>query len=295
MYGWEGCFSSTGLAVMTRAELMACGATDASLTAAVRYAHLVRLRRDRYCLPSLDSTAQRAVRVGGRLTCVSALASYGIFAFETQHTHIHLKNNSARLRSPYDRAASLDQRNRSDLDLHWWPLIVPDGGNELRVGVVDALAQAVRCSHPWHAIASVDNALHLGLIDEADVAEIFRWVPERFGWLRTVVDGRAEAGQESVLRMIVHEAGLRYELQRVVGGVGRIDLIVEDCVALEADSRAHHDGWEAHVRDRGRDLRLAVRGYASLRPAYSHTMHSPHLVRDAVCALVQQQVRYVRA
>lgn len=292
MNGWGDAFGAAGLSVMSKAELVSCGATDGALTAAVRSGHLLRLRRDRYSLPSLDSDAQRAVRVGGRLTCVSALASYGVFAFDTRNTHIHLVNHMSRLRSPQNRGIALDVRNRSSVELHWGALLDPHGGNDVRVGIVDALAQAVRCTHPWHAIASVDNALHLGLVDQSDVAEIFRWAPDRFGWLRTMVDGRAEAGQESVLRMIVHEAGFNCELQQVIDGVGRVDLVVEDCVALEADSRAHHNGWEAHVRDRGRDLELAVRGYASLRPAYAHTMHNPLLVKNAVSGLVHQQVSF---
>lgn len=294
MGSWVEAFTSTGLNVMSKWELLSCGATERGLTSAVRFGHLVRLRRDRYCLPSLDAFSQRAIRVGGRLACVSALATYGVFAFDLHLTHIHLKNNAARLRSPRERCRPLDVGNRVETELHWSPLIDSAAGDEVRVGILDALAQAVRCTHPWHAIASIDNALHMRLITEADVAEIFRWVPARLQWLRSVVDGRAESGQESVLRMIVHETGLHYDLQRQIDGVGRIDMLVEECVAVEADSRTYHEGWEAQVRDRARDLELAVRGYASLRPTYAHTMYNPGLVRRAVVGLVEQQIGFGR-
>lgn len=285
---WDEVFTATGLVVMSRAELLACGATPRGLTAAVRYGHLVRSRRDRYCLPQVGRDIAQAIRVGGRLGCVGAIRSYGVFAYDASEVHVHLERRATRLRSPQLPLRQLAPVNRFGAQLHWWPLGDPTAGDEYRVGLIDALAQSVRCQHPWHAIASVDNALHQGLIGEPDVAEIFQRVPQRYLKLRARVDGRAEAGQESVLRMIAHEAGLEYELQRWFPDVGRVDLIVEERVILEADSRAHHDGWEAHVRDRGRDLAFATLGFPSLRPAYQHTMYHPELVRDALLGLVAQ-------
>lgn len=271
---------------MSRAELLACGATARGLTAAVRFGYLVRSRRDHYCLPTVARDIAEAIRVGGRLACVGALKSYGVFVYDASCVHVHLERVATRLRSPRTRSEALTAENRSGVQLHWWPIENPIAGDEYRVGLIDALAQSVRCQHPWHAIASIDNALHQGLIDNADVAEIFCRVPQRYLHLREHVDGRAEAGQETVLRMIAYDAGLEYELQKWFPEVGRVDLIVEDCMILEADSRAHHDGWERHVRDRGRDLAFAKLGYPSLRPAYQHTMHYPKLVRDAMLGLV---------
>lgn len=286
MNAWHEVFAATGLTVMSRAELLACGATARGLTAAVRCGSLVRSRRDHYCLPEVGRDIAQAVRVGGRLGCVAALKSYGVFVYDASCVHVHLDRAATRLRSPRTRFEPLTPGNRLGVQLHWWPLDDPMAGDEYRVSLIDALAQSVRCQHPWHAIASIDNALHQGLIDESDVAEIFSRVPHRYQHLRLRVDGRAEAGQETVLRMIADEAGLEYELQRWFPEVGRVDMVVADRMILEADSRAHHDGWESHVRDRGRDLAFAKLGYPSLRPAYQHTMHHPDLVRDAMLGLV---------
>ena len=81
-------------------------------------------------------------------------------------------------------------------------------------------------------------------------------------------------------------AGLHCELQVTVPGVGRVDMIVEGILVLEADSRLAHDGWELHVRDRDRDIDLARQGYMSLRPVYNRTMHYPNDVRDAALNLL---------
>jgi hypothetical protein len=71
--------------------------------------------------------------------------------------------------------------------------------------------------------------------------------------------------------------------------------VVEGCVAVEADSRLAHDGWERHVRDRRRDLLLAKQHYVSLRPAYQHTMHEGALVRESILGLLDQNNNFRRS
>lgn len=274
-------------------DLLAAGATSRGLTSAVRSGYLVRLRNGHYCLPGCDPHVQRAVRIGGVLGCVSALADYGVFAYDSRHTHLHVEDNMARLRAPTRVRRPLTTRNRAGSVLHWsHELIDADGAERHRVSVLDALYESLLCQRPWHALASIDNALHLGLVDEYGVRALFRRAPQRLAYLEPLVDGRAEAGQETVLRMLVVGLGLPYDLQISFDEVGRVDILVADCLVLEADSREAHEGWEPHVRDRGRDLALAKLGLASLRPAYEHTMKEPELVRDAIWGLVQQQASF---
>jgi hypothetical protein len=283
---WQQTFADYGLTVATRGELLSAGATGRALTGAVKAGYLVRVRRDHYALPGTAQQILQGIRVGGRLTCVSALQLAGVFAFDATFPHIHLPRTASRSRSPRNGLVPLTEFNRDGAELHWWPLFGCHEGSEFAVGIADALAHAVRCQNSWHAIASLDNALHLGKIDETDVAEIFRHLPGRFLPLRAEIDGRSEAGQETVLRLIMQAAGLHCELQVTVPGVGRVDMIVEGILVLEADSRLAHDGWELHVRDRDRDIDLARQGYMSLRPVYNRTMHYPNDVRDAALNLL---------
>lgn len=289
---WAGAFEELGKTVASRAELRAMGATGRMLTAAVRYNHLVRVRRDHYALPTTERSVQEAVRVGGRLGCLSALAHAGIFVGDARFTHAHVEPGSSRCRNPNNRFLPLNATERDGVELHWTPLVRPEEATEYSVGIVDALAQAVRCQHPWLAIASIDNALFTGAIRDQDIADLFASLPTQYQELRALVDGRAEAGQESVLRMIVRQAGLDCELQVHIAGVGRVDIVVEKCLVLEADSRLAHDGWELHVRDRNRDLDLARRGYASLRPVYQRIMYTPAQVREAIVTLLATNRNY---
>ena len=164
--------------------------------------------------------------------------------------------------------------------------MAPDEATDWTVGIIDALIQAVRCQEPWHAVATLDSALHLGLVGAVDLARVFAALPSRFQALRVLVDGRSEAGQESVLRCAFVAAGLRVRLQVWFDGIGRVDLVVEECLVVEADSRTAHDGWELHVRDRDRDIDLARRGFMSLRPGYHRTMFATADVVEAAQALV---------
>lgn len=285
--GWPEVFHQLGVVIASRAELLRCGATSVMLTTAVRTGQLIRIRRDHYALPGTDGHIVRAVRVGGRLACATALRSRGIFGFEGRETHIHLPRDLSRARSPHDRARPLTAGNRHGTVLHWGDLVDPTDGDEYRVGIVDALRQVVRCNHPHHALASIENALHLGRIGEDDLGSIFRGLPLRKQILRTRLNPASEAGQETVLRAALEDAGIRSEIQVEIPGVGRVDGLVEGRVIWEADSRLAHDGWELHVRDRDRDIDAARQGYVTIRPAYNRTMFATADVVDAIAQLVE--------
>lgn len=261
--------------IATRSELRAAGLTDRQLASAVDEGRLVRVRRGFYARHDADETVIRAVRIGGQLACVSALRLAGVFGFDTD-LHVHLPHSASRLRP-------------ADARQHWAPLLDPGGGYV--VGLQDALAQSVRCQAPWHAVASLDSALHQRLVSQADIGDVFRGLPQKYHGLMQLIDGRSEAGQETVLRLALRAAGLRVEVQVTFEGVGRVDLVVEGCLVIEADSRTAHDGWALHVRDRDRDIELARRGLMSLRPGYARTMFATADVVDAALALLRRRRR----
>lgn len=272
--------------IVSRAELLATGMRPAAITAAVRDKALLRVRRDHYALPGTDRHTLEAVRVGGRLGCVSAAAELGIFAFDTRFTHVHVLRDGSRLRSPQSRKLPLNAVPRDGVELHWWPLIDPADGTEYCIGVRDTLAQIIRCQEHNFALAALDTALHEQAIHQADLLEIFAHVPAQFQDLRRQVDERSEAGQETVLRRLILDAGMACEVQVTIIGVGRVDLLVEKCVAVEADSRGFHSSWEQRVKDINRDRLLSEHGYLHLRVPYQTIMFEPEAVIRAIRELV---------
>lgn len=276
-----------GRRILQRHDLLAGGMSGREITEAVRSRSLLRVRRDHYALPETDRHTLEAVRVGGRLACVSAAEELDIFSFDSDLTHLHVARGASRLRSPRFREVALSSMPRNGVELHWWPLIEPGDGTEYAVGARDALAQIIRCQPRNFALAALDTALHENAIRSSDLAEIFQHVPVKHRDLRALIDARADAGQESVLRQLVRDAGLRCDIQVAIRGVGRVDIVVEGCVVVEADSRAHHKTWAEHVRDRTRDRLLAERGYPSLRVLYQDIFFNPAGVIRAIEELVR--------
>lgn len=283
---WSTAFDDLGTTVASRDQLLASGASSRSLTTAVRGRHLIRVRRDHYAQPGTPGPIIQAVRVGGRIGCLTALADAGIFAIDQTLTHVHLDRAASRLRHPTKPGRLLPSRGHERIETHWSPLLDRFDGSEVSVGIRDALAQVVACQDGRYAIASLDNALFLRAISLTGLREIFASLSQHYAPLMTRVDGRAEAGQETILRLLCEDAGLHCEIQVIFAGIGRVDLVVEGLVVVEADSRLAHDGWELHVRDRNRDIDLAMLGLPSLRPAYQRTMYRPHDVLEAVLGLL---------
>ena len=289
---WAEYFRVHNVQIAETEALNAAGANWRVLRAAVESGYLVRARRGHYALPDTDAHVLEAVRLGGRLACISAVANSGIFVLDSTFAHIHLDPTASRLRAPHDRFQRLTTQNRDGVELHWGQLLDPAGGSECRIGLADALVQVFRCQKPRFAIASLDNALFKGLLTAQAVSQIFAALPAEFQSLRRLIDCRSESGQETVLRLVIRGAGFDVEIQVEIGGVGRVDMVVEGRIVVEADSRQFHDGWEAHARDRSRDCDLAMRGYLTLRVLYRDIIHHPERVIAAITGLLAAASHY---
>ncbi|MET4639137.1 DUF559 domain-containing protein [Mycetocola sp. 2940] len=280
-------FEQTGILIASRDELLGAGANGRVLTRDVRDGRLLRIYRDHYALPGTSEQVIRAVRVGGRLACVSDLADRGVFVFRDHPGHIHLERGASRLRSPGDRYVSLAKGNRDGVELHWHPLLCPDDATAHAVAAIDSVAQAMRCQPPRMAVATLDSALNKRIITPEDVRLIFASLPPRFQPIQALSDGRAEAGSETIVRLLVRALGLQFDIQVFIDGVGRVDLLIEGCLVVEADSRAHHSALDRYVVDRERDTTLAILGYMSLRLRNETIMYRPERAVAAINGLLR--------
>ena len=266
-------------------ELRATGLSRRGLQSALASGSLVRARRDVYLSAEAPRDVFEAQRVGGRLDCLSVLQGAGIFVLENRRLHVQVEAYDGRLRSPTSRRTRLSaMKGRGRVAVHWRTIDVPPDMHS--VPIVHALAQAALCQPPRAAIASIDSALNLGIIGDSHVAEIFALLPARMQVLRGLIDGRAEAGSETLARLMLRSFGKRIELQKWIDGVGRVDLVIDGWLVVECDSRAHHEGWAAQEADRERDLALAARGYVTIRPTAKLIFHRPDVLLAAVRGLL---------
>jgi very-short-patch-repair endonuclease len=272
--------------VWTRAGLMQAGMTSRQITAAVRSGDLVRARQDRYLHRGAPERLVAAVRVGGRLGCISLLAALGVFVFDSSVLHVHMLRGASRMRSSHSRGHPLAPRTRHrGVVLHWQTLLEPPVAAGC-VAIVDALVHAVRCQSPWHAIATLDSAVQRGLIELERLADVFAALPSRFQVLRDLVDGRAQSGPETLVRLMALSLGCRVELQMRFDGVGFVDLVLDGWLAVECDSQEFHSSWQQRLKDYRRDLRLAQLGYCPLRLTAADIMYEPERVLASLRGLV---------
>src|SRR5690606_28124022 len=94
------------LGIMSTAELLARNHKFVWVRIAERYGNIVRVRKGWYAHPAESHDVIRAWRVGGRLTCVSALAHHGL-SEPADALHVEVPANTPRLRNPDDHRRAL--------------------------------------------------------------------------------------------------------------------------------------------------------------------------------------------
>jgi very-short-patch-repair endonuclease len=204
------------------------------------------VRKGRYIEPPADERAIDAARLGGRLDCVSLLGAFGVFVQDRHGLHIAVEPGASRLPTGAAR--------------HWRHTT-----SDARLEIIEALAQACRCQSVPAAIATLDSAWHLRLVDSAAIDEVFARLPKRYRILRRRLDPRCESGPESLVRLMLWRLGVGYSLQERIRGVGRVDFVVAGRLIVECDSRAFHSDWAQRREDYRRDLAAAAQGFVVLR------------------------------
>ncbi|QEW02423.1 type IV toxin-antitoxin system AbiEi family antitoxin domain-containing protein [Microbacterium lushaniae] len=255
------------------AELRAAGWTKVQLRAMIDVGRLTRVRRGRYAPGDLPAPLLDAARLGGRVDCVTLLALLDVFVGSFAAMHVQFDNGASRLpRRPLETVP------------HWRATTRPL--HTLAADIIEALAQAVRCQAPRDAVATLDSAWHLGLVDEADIGEIFARLPLRYRALRGLLDSRSESGPETLVRLLLRALGCHVDVQVHIPTVGRVDLLIDGWLIVECDSRAHHEGWDAQRRDRRRDLAAAALGYTTVRPVAEDILYRYEDVLTAMKAVI---------
>jgi very-short-patch-repair endonuclease len=270
--------------VLSRADLLALGYSPKRITRDVRSGALTRLRRDHYVIQS-DAAADAAVRIGGRLTCVSALATTGVFVHDASVLHVHVERTASRLRSPGDSRMRWSGANEPLVRLHWGTAADAAGSRDT-VSLSDAVRTLVRCQPPRHVVATLDSLLHNGVVSMSDLRDAFATLPPRYRVVLALVDGRSESGTESLVRLTLRQLGASFDLQVAIIGVGRVDFVVDGWLIIECDSKAHHEGWKRQRDDRRRDLEAARRGYTTIRLLAEDILYRPQFVQSALAEVI---------
>ena len=273
-----------GVANLT--ELRRDAAPEYARRLALRDGSLRRIRNGWFALPDAPSDAASAVRVGGRLTCVSLLARHEVWMMPDDRLHVAVARNASRLRTPDSHRESGDQHSTS-VALHWDQFEWAPPTHASTDTVLAAIGHLVLCQPRINALVAIDSALNSKLISRGQLRHILSHLPASCADIDRLADARAQSGLETLARLRLGSRRIRVRIQVEIPGVGTVDTLIGDRVILELDSRAHHLG-KNYEKDRTRDLHAIERGYIVLRVSYQRVMYDWASIERVVLALVRR-------
>ncbi|WP_238420220.1 type IV toxin-antitoxin system AbiEi family antitoxin domain-containing protein [Gordonia sp. 'Campus'] len=239
--------------VIATHQLLAAGETTASIRRALRSGALLPIRHGWYRTGAADADVVAAVSDHGVVSCASALRRHGLWTPD-HPTALHSRLTRHQRRSNPDRCRRYGRPTPADGAID---------------DVATALQYAARCYDVEGFIILCDSALNSGKITPERLRADFGDAPAFIQRAVAKTHRLAASGTETAARVRLRNAGLRVRVQHQVPGVGWIDLLVGDRLALELDSIEHHTGIERYEKDRIRDRKLVAQGYFPLRLTYA--------------------------
>jgi very-short-patch-repair endonuclease len=229
------------------------------------------------------------MRVGGRLTGISAVSALGGWVLGRHPLHVAVPVNAARLRTQWRRDLRRADARPDGVVVHWVAPAHDRGSSSGRVDLIEAIELVCRIETAEQAIAVLDWVRRTGRLDRIELAEL----RERLGPRRWLVDASTDdcdSLPESLARTRLRAAGVQVSTQvAFADGLERIDLVLEGAVAIEVDGDEHHR--ERFEEDRARDLAITRVGLHAVRPSARRVFgHWPEVQDAAVRALRERGI-----
>lgn len=266
--------------VVARFQLLNAGYRSHDVDRGLRRGVLQRIRHGWFQAPGFmtpNPDVVTAVAAGGVLTGARALALRG--AWDPGGPEIPV------------RAAYVHRIQQRD-GVH--RVALPQRKNAPIIQSVDSLQVAfqimVLTSDRATCTVVGDSLVQRQLLSRDEMQDLVQDYPQSVRSRIARVDGRAESGAETLVRMWLEAENLRFVPQFVVEQLNaRVDFLVEDDVVIEVDSRAHHTGELHYQRDRTRDQQLSALGYRVIRVTYEDVYFNWPAVSQTVLAALGQR------
>ncbi len=250
-------------------QLKAFGCSRSAVRAAIRAGRVLQVRQGVFAAQDANPLIVQAADHGGALTGGAALTARGIWTM-TNATELHVWMGLG------GRVHHLDCSCVS----HFTP-----GRMSLGLAPVDiALVHAYVRHGAEFFFAAFESAWNTRSISAAGRANVRAALPSYARWLVDLARPDAESGLESIVRLRLHLAGIAVRVQVVIDGVGRVDLVIEERIILEADGKGNHEGARQRHRDLHRDAMASLLGYETLRFDYAMILHEWDIVLLAIRA-----------
>ena len=254
-----------------RRDLLAHGFADHHIRRALGARRIFRVRHGWYSVPDALEAAVRAVRVGGRLTGISALETYGLRVPRRERSLVAVPINACRLRRPHDRR---ERRIQSDpVDVLWVDAPRETHSSPWRVSIDDALLSVIEHEGRDVAVACASAVMRHQKWSRARLERVFARAPARTHCWLVLVSGLDDSHGETFVRLWLLDVGIVMESQPFVRGVGHLDGRVSQHTYIEVDGGQHDPEWtgeggSSFESDHDRDAVMAAAGDTVLRFTY---------------------------
>jgi very-short-patch-repair endonuclease len=266
-----------------RSQLVELGYSAHRIRTALAVGSVVALRRPWLATRAAHPDAVRAIERNGKLAAASALRSYGVWVGRSSGLWVCSPPHASRLPHlfPGEHRITVPEHFPYPTDIRW------------RVSAPDALVQALVRGDETDAIASLESARHMGLIDDALVRDIENVLPRRLrrGVARST--RQAMSGIETLFRLAAEAEGWKVEIQVYVNRVGYVDVLIDGWLVIELDGGTHAEVEQMHT-DRGRDAELILLGYRYHRFDHPQLMNSMDRCIEVVRQILAQGRPLVR-
>lgn len=229
-------------------------------------------RKGIWALPAADRDYLRAILNNGQITCASAAERYGL-SLKDRPSRLHLATRHSRgrgfLRHGYTRFPSLE-------------------GTPV-ASVEDTVIHALTCLPEVDAIAVAQSAMQTFGIPRSLLASELS--ADFYGNARrrlAKADGISESVPEISARLLFESAGLDFQRQARIAGVGRVDFLINGWLIVEVNGYQFHSSRDDWRKDMARINAAQLLGYGTLSYAPEQIWNSPDHVLDEIHRMLKR-------
>ena len=243
-----------------RKDLLAAGVRESSLRRAVADGTVAVPARGVLALAAAEPATLAACMVRAYLACISAAENRGLWVLQPPR-RIHVSTDHGRAL-----------------------------GDQFRVhrtagkpSLLDVCIQCLRCLPELDALCIVESAVVKGLLRQSVLLGALSGQRDKSARrVVRMIDPHAQSILETVSRYHLRRAGYFTQSQVFVPGAGRLDLMVDGVLGIEADGREYHSGRSDFEEDRRRWNAYTVKGVPVLRVTYPLIVHTPEKFLELV-------------
>ena len=251
-----------------RSALIDAGWTKHRILTRRRAEGIDLVRRQWLMHPDAAADVREAARVGGVVSCVSALAHYELWippGLDDRRPHLRLPGNF-----PLSGEGCVNHRTA--------PVVRADA-RSLWDSVENVLMCVSACLPADQAYAVWESALGRRLVTSAQLRRI-PWPSAHARRLATEASPASDSGIESTFVWRCRRAGMRVAQQVMIAGQ-RVDGLIGKRLVVQLDGFAFHKDAAQRRRDIRHDRELVALGYTVLRFDYVDVMHEwPRVERE---------------